>query len=238
MSDFFKGAFCVFRGIACFYKDRSLWKYALKAWGIILIVYIAVLRLIFYLAGVLANYWNARLADYPVFLQKLLSGSLTFAALLFSVLLILTTVSTFFEATGAFFFDALTEDFEKKNYHTVFKKIPFKTQLSFVFQAAAYGFNTFILLLLLLIGGLFLPLAGQVLLVILMGVRMGYSLVFSPGFLRGQSTEETIAFFRSKRLALAGFGICVYLLFLLPFSLPFLLPGAVLGGSILYNRDF
>ena len=72
MSDFFKGAFCVFRGIACFYKDRSLWKYALKAWGIILIVYIAVLRLIFYLAGVLANYWNARLADYPVFLQKLL----------------------------------------------------------------------------------------------------------------------------------------------------------------------
>ena len=238
MSDFFKGAFCVFRGIACFYKDRSLWKYALKAWGIMLIVYIAVLRLIFYLAGVLADYWNARLADYPVFLQKILSGSLTLAAFLFSALLILTTVSTFFEASGAFFFDALTEDFEKKRYNTVFEKIPFKNQISFVFQAAVYSFNTFLLLLLLLLGSIFLPLAGQVLLVILMGIRMGYSLVFPPGFLRGRSTDETISFFRSKRLALAGFGICVYLLFLLPFSLPFLLPGAILGGSILYNRDF
>ena len=238
MSDFFKGALCVFKGIERFYGDRSLWKYALKTWGVIIGVYIFALWLIFHFAGVFADHLNARLADYPAFFQKLLSGSLTLAAVLFSALLILTTISTIFEISGGFFFDGMIEEFEKKSYNTCFEKIPFKRQLAFIFQAAVYSFNTFLLLLLLLVVGIFLLLAGQVLLVIILGIRTGYALLFAPGFLRGKNIRETNDFFRSHRLVPAGFCICVYLLFLLPLALPLFLPGIVLGACMVYNKDF
>ena len=41
----------------------------------------------------------------------------------------------------------------------------------------------------------------------------------------------------ARKFAVAGFGITAYLLMLIPFAALFLLPGLVIGGSELFNRE-
>ena len=64
---------------------------------------------------------------------------------------------------------------------------------------------------------------------------MAYSLLFTPGFLRGQGIEETKEILSRRKMELLGFGVAVYLLQLIPLMLPLTLPGMILGAVMLYN---
>ena len=235
MKNFFHGAFCAFEGINCFYKDRALWKFTTAPWLMLLAVYTGMIWLLIHLSNILSNYLTSRMADYPEFLKSLLEGSLTVIAVVLASVIILTTLGTLFEIFGGIFFDKLLEEFEKKYYRTELSDIPLSRQFEFTLQAVHFGLNTTILFLLFFILSFFLPLAGQILLFIIMGIRMAYSLLFAPGFIRGQSVRETRCFFRNRGTEVLGFGIAVYLIQLLPLLLPLTLPGIIIGASILYN---
>ena len=99
----------------------------------------------------------------------------------------------------------------------------------------ALQFKTALLFLILLLLSFFLPFAGQLLLVLFVGIRMAYSLLFAPGFLRGQGIEETKEILSRRKMELLGFGVAVYLLQLIPLMLPLTLPGMILGAVMLYN---
>ena len=235
MKDFLHGVCCAFDGIICFYRDKTLWKYTLGPWMILLAVYSGMIFFIIRLSHVLSHYLTSRLANYPEFLRTLLDGGITVIAVILASVVVLTTLSTLFEIFGALFFDKLLEAFEKKYYQAEYPGLPLSTQLKFTLQGAYFGIKSTFLFLFLFILSFFLPLAGQLMLVIIMGMRMAYSLLFAPGFLRGKSVRETQAFFSRRRGEVAGFGIAVYLIQLLPLLLPLTLPGVILGASILYN---
>ena len=235
MKDFFRGACCAIDGIKYFYNDRSLWKHTIGPWLTLLAAYTGITWVIFRLAGTLASCLTARMDNCPAFLKTLLEGSLTLAATLLAAVIVLTTLSTLFEIFGGVFFDRLIEEFEKKYYRTVFPRVSFSRQLLFTLQAAWYGVKTTFLFLLLLLLSFFLPLAGQLLLVLFVGIRMAYSLLFAPGFLRGKNIPETKKFLSRRKMELLGFGVAVYLLQLIPLMLPLTLPGMILGAVMLYN---
>lgn len=235
MKSFFHGAGLALKGVVFFYRERSLWKHAIGPWSLLAGVYGLIIWLILHLTNKLAAFLNTQLADSPEFLRLLLSGSLTFIALLISSVLVLTTLSTFFEIFGSLFFDRMLEDVNERYYNIPPEKVPLKKQLLLICQGAGYGVKTTLLFLFLVIISLFLPFAGQLLLITLIGIRMGYSFIFAPGFLKGETITETTSNFRSRRLEVAGFGICAYLLQLLPFSMPITLPGIMIGALMLYN---
>ena len=235
MKDFFRGACCAIDGIKYFYNDRSLWKHTIGPWLTLLAAYTGITWVIFHFSGTLASCLTARMDNCPAYLKMLLEGSLTLVATLLAAVIVLTTLSTLFEIFGGLFFDKLIEEFEKKYYSTNFPCVSFSRQLLFTLQAAWYGVKTTFLFLLLLLLSFFLPLAGQLLLVLFVGIRMAYSLLFAPGFLRGQNIPETKKFLSRRKMELLGFGVAVYLLQLIPLMLPLTLPGMILGAVMLYN---
>ena len=235
MKDFFYGFALPFKGISFFYKERSLWKHTIGPWCILTAVYGVIIWLILHLTGKLSAYLSSCLTSCPAFLKALLSGTLTLAALIISSALVLTTLSTLFEIFGGLFFDRMLEDTDERYFHTIHPPLPFKQQLRFTCQGAWFGVKTTVLFIILAVAALFLPLVGQLCLIAIIGFRMGYSFLFAPGFLNGRTLEETTDRFRKQRAAVAGFGICAYLIQLIPFSMPFTLPGIVLGALMLYN---
>ena len=235
MKRFLSGVYLVFKGIIFFYREKSLWKHTIGPWCFLAALYGALTWLIFFLSGKIALFLNSRLAEYPEFLRNLLSGSLIIAALIISTIVVLTTLSTFFEIFGSLFFDRMLEDADARYYHIIHEKLPLKKQLSFTCQGAWYGIKTTLLFIILTVLAFFLPVAGQILLIVLIGKRMGNSFLFAPGFLRGKSVDEISAAIKKHRPETAGFGICAYLIQMIPFSMPFTLPGIILGAQMLYN---
>lgn len=235
MGKFLRGVSFAFKGISCFYSDKTLWKYVAAPWGLLLLFYGGC----FYLTILLSNYLAAHLApqteQLPAFLKTLLEGGITLFLLLLTGVAAITFLSTFFEIFGALFFDKLIERFEEKYYGTSFPSLPLKTQIRFTLEGAWYGIKTTLIFAVLLVAGIFLPLLLPVLLALVMGYRMANALLFAPGFLRGKGIRETQRLFRQRFSEVAGFGIAVYCLQLLPLLFPLLLPGMILGASMLYN---
>ena len=238
MKNFFKGIAFALAGIKCFYSDRTLWKYILPVWIIVSLLYIGLLRGTIILSGKLSAFIVSHAENWPGFLKTLLEAGLTVAAVATAALIVLTTFSTFFEAFGGVFFDKLTEKFEQKYFSSDFPPIPLSRQTAFTLQSLLFCSRTFIMLLVLSLLSLFLPAAGNVLLFVLMGRRMAKSLIFVPGFLRGKSLQESDEMLSGRQAELLGFGIAVYGLQLLPFSLPFTLPGLILGAAMFYSGRF
>ena len=238
MKNFFRGIAFALTGIKIFYSDRKLWKYILPVWGIICLLYIGVIKGTVMLSGKLSELLMPHIQNWPGFLKNLLETGLTAVAVATAVLLAVTTFCTFFEAFGGVFFDKLTENFEKKYFSSEFPAVPFSRQAFFTLQSILFGLKTVVMLLTLSVLSLFLPAVGTVLLFLLMGRRMAKSLIFVPGFLRGKTLDESERGFTGRQAELLGFGAAVYGLQLLPFSLPFTLPGLILGAAMFYNGRF
>jgi hypothetical protein len=64
-----------------------------------------------------------------------------------------------------------------------------------------------------------------------MGYRLGVTFCITQGLLHNQPVREQLALYKKKRAAVLGFGVMIYLLFLLQLAPIFLLPGVILGGS-------
>ena len=235
MSGFFKGISFVLKGISCFYNDKSLWKYVAFVWGLLLLFYGACFFLTLQLSHALSERLSTQMEQLPAFLKMFLQGSMTVFLLLITGVAAVTLLSTFFEIFGALFFDRLIERFEEKYYQTQFPSVPLKKQLRFTFEGAWYGIKTTLIFAILLIAGIFLPLILPVLLALVIGCRMANALLFAPGFLRGNGVRETQKLLKGRFSEVAGFGTMVYCLQLLPLLFPLLLPGMILGASMLYN---
>jgi CysZ protein len=232
---FFYGAGLVFEGISFFYRERKLWKYVAGPVFILIVTYALSIWGILLLSQKLARYSEAHVAGWPEFLRNLISGSLFVTALILCAIVIVTTVSALFEIFGGLFFDRMVEEINRKYYNIDSVAVPLKKQLLFTCQGCWYGVKTALIFAILFITGIFLPFWGQLLLIVFTGIRLGYSFLFVPGFIRGEGIAETSALFKNKKLEVAGFGICAYLCQLLPFAVLFTLPGMVAGALMLYN---
>lgn len=222
-------------GIKYFYSDRQLWKFIIPVWGIMLLFYILLLWGTFEVSQMTAEYAVSHIGKWPDFLRVFLKFSIAATIIIASLVLVITTFCTFFEAAGGMFFDKLAAAFEQKYYLNEFAEIPFHRQLFFTMQSVWFGIKSVIWLMFLIIVGFFLPIIGPLLLMIIMGRRMALSLIYPVGFLRGMNIRKCNEVLYGRNTELLGFGIAVYLFQLLPFSLLLTLPGLILGAVIFYH---
>ena len=70
-----------------------------------------------------------------------------------------------------------------------------------------------------------------------MGYCVGIAYMLTPANTRGLALADMRARVSGRRSVVLGFGLTAYLLLLIPFATLFLLPGIVLGGADLVNRE-
>ena len=238
MSRIAEGAAAAFRGIAEFYGERNLWKYAIFPLAVTAAVYLLLgwgaHRAGGRLADVLAGFCDG-LPEFLRWLESVVRFTVRLAAALLFAALIAVTISTLYELFGWLFFDRMIEEFERARFGRVLPKKSAAFTMRFLRDSCLYGLGTLVWIVLTAILGLFFPVLGQAAAVAIIGWRLGVVYLAAAGYNDNRTLGEVRSLAARHRTAVAGFGITVYLLTLIPFAPIFLLPGLVLGGVLLYR---
>lgn len=234
LTHFLKGIECFFTGVTRFYGDKSLLKYAASPFLLMLGAYFIYLTSAVLLSSFIAAKLEACLSNLPSYLSwaaKILSGGAAISVFILAVILAVLAVSSLYEIFAGPFFDSLIVRYEKKYHNLEHPKISFPRMLRLQTGSVIYSINTLLLSLILCIPAILLPFAGTLLMTLIMGHRLGVTFCIPQGLLHNQPVREQLAQYRGKRAVVLGFGVMIYLHFLLPLAPLFLLPGVILGGS-------
>lgn len=234
-----EGAGYLHAGIRAFYRDPGLWGYALIPMGILFAFYALMMLLLFWFAAP----WAAGLLPDPAQWSAWSRWLLYAARVLIYVSVFGMAVLTgafflcsLYEAFGAFFFDSLVQKFERERYGVEAAPVPFRENLCYLLQSAGFSFVTMIWSFLLFWPGIFIPVAGILPAVLVVGYRFGLTYVFSSAFADRVDVREVRRLAARNRALMLGFGAAGYLWLLIPFSAVFLLPGFALGGAMIYRE--
>lgn len=237
---FVKGIRCFFVGISRFYSDTGLIKYAAIPFvlmsGFLFLLCVLSVGLASRL-GNAAEEWISSLPRWINWAAQVVSAAAVGGAAILSLVGAVLIMLVFYETFAGPFFDSLICHYEKKYYGVDFEKLPLKRTVRFLVESLCYSINTLLISSLLFLIALIVPVAGPCLLGIVAGYRLGVTYMLPAGFLKNRTVQEQLALLAGKKSMVSGFGITVYLLFLLPpFISIFLLPGIILGGTELLHQ--
>ena len=229
---FADGVCCFFIGLRRFYSDRSLMKYGIVPFllmsGCMFGLFALAVGMVFRLMKIMEN-WMSFLPDWVnLMFQTVTAVGVAAAAFVAAVLMILV----FYETFAGPFFDSLIRCYEKKYHGIDLKEVSFKRSFLFFLESCRYSINTLLISFILFAVSFLIPLLGPCLVGGIAGYRLGVTYILPTGFLKNKTVREQQKLFARKKSLVSGFGITVYLLFLLPpFVSIFLLPGMILGGT-------
>ena len=182
---------------------------------------------------------EAMLEHFPPWLMWLGDG-ITWALYVSGGLLMLLiaafTLGTLYELFGGIFFDLLVEHFEKKEYHHSPRPFRFGFALLAFYDTLLWAIRSLGCFLLCLLLCLLLPFGGQLILILAMGYHYGFSALLSANFYQGERRRELQQKAKGKHVLILGFGVLAYVLLMIPLASIFLLPGMILGGTMLYHE--
>jgi uncharacterized protein involved in cysteine biosynthesis len=234
-----------FKGMQYFLNHRELWKYSVIPVLLLIGIYALLLTAGFYLAGNLADMvqeWCR--TTFPSWLQWLTNiGSflIYLSTLLLGILLIGITAGAAYETVGGPFLDVMLEKFETDHLQLLPVKKSFSFTVSFALSIGIYGIKNMLLTLLMVLLTLFFPYITLLLGLYVLGYRFGIAYLAIAGFSRGMTFKETKIWAKNHPSIIRGYGMMIYvLLCFIPILAPVILPGIILGGSLLlhdYNTE-
>ncbi len=240
MKDFLKGASYIIRGCRDFYSDKKAWKYAALPAGVLAAVYILIGMAVVMLCRGAVLYVQNRFDSLPGYLAWLgaPAGVLIWLSCIAGTLLLLAaTVCTLYEISGGIFFDPLIEYYVKKHYNIPPPPFSLRRILRTARDVTLSAVRNMCILCLLLLLSLFMPGIGQVLVCIVMGHYLAISCLITPAAAQDTELPRLKMLIDKHRMLTCGFGICAYLLLLIPFAVIFILPGLVLGSTALFHEE-
>lgn len=232
---FIRGIRCFFTGLCRFYSDISLMKYAVVPFILMSGCMLLLLTLVVGWASRLGGKIEAWISSLPAWISwaaEAVSAATVGGAAILSLVAAVLVILVFYETFAGPFFDSLIRHYEKKYYGIELEDVPFKKSLCFLWESLCYSINTLLISLFFLPVAFFVPFAGPCLLLVVIGYRLGVTYMLPSGFLKNRGVREQVALLAGKKSCVYGFGMTVYVLFLLPpFVSIFLLPGIILGGT-------
>lgn len=236
--EFIRGAGFAVEGIKIFYQTPQLWKYAALPVLLILLAYCALAAAGYFLVQYLSAFFAEKCADLPGFLQWLATAASGLAAVgviwVFSVLAVVS-LGSLYELFGGLFFDALIRRFSSKHCPERLRDNDWKFNCKALADSIIYSANTLLVIAGCLILNLLLPVIGPVIGAFIIGYRFGTAYLGMCGFHYHKTMRQTRALARMNFMLALGYGLVVYILFLLPMAVVLTLPGLLLGGVKLYN---
>ena len=226
LDDLTYGAECALRGMKIFFTSPRLWPYALPPLLVVLALYAGILAALIFWAAPGLREWAAGISfpGWLSWLQVALDWCLS--AFFWGVipLILLYFIGTFYEMFGNMLFDILVDAFEKKAYpeHPGAEQ-PYVRVLQLT---AGYIFLTIVSYLIYFL--LFwVPVVGF----LFRGAICGRSYLHDSAIRQGFHVSVLKKQVAKNRMNVLGFGIIARF----AEAIPFLIPGLVIGGSILYH---
>lgn len=225
--DFMYGANCVLRGIRVFYSRPRLWPYALPPLLLVLLVYAGILAICFFLVVPWLRDWLAGV-DIPGWLswvKAVLNWSVSAFFWVGIPVLLLFLLGPLYEMFGNMLFDILVDAFEKEAYpehpgigHTHGRVVRLVT--GYILLTVASYLLYFVLFC-------WIPVVKYV----VRGAICGRSYLHDSAIRQDLPVSVLRRQVSKNRWAVFGFGIIACFAEMVPF----LIPGLVIGGSILYH---
>ena len=226
LDDLTCGAECALRGMKIFFTRPRLWPYALPPLLIVLLLYAGILSAIIFWAAPGVREWLAGISfpGWLSWLQTVLDWCMSFFFWIVIPLVLFYFLGTFYEMFGNMLFDILVDAFEKEAY----PEHPGADQpYSRVLRLTA-GFVRLTILSYLVYFLLFwIPVVGF----LFRGAICGRSYLHDSAIRQGFHVSVLRKQVARNRMSVLGFGIIARF----AESIPFLIPGLVIGGSILYH---
>ena len=226
LDDLTYGAECALRGIKLFFTRPRLWPYALPPLLVVLLLYAGILAALIFWAAPELREWAAGLSfpDWLSWLRTVLDWFLSLFFWIVVPFVLFYFIGTFYEMFGNMLFDILVDAFEKKEYpeHPGADQ-PYGRVLQFT---AGYVFLTIVSYLVYFL--LFwIPVVGF----LFRGAICGRSYLHDSAVRQGFHVSVLRTQVAKNRMSVLGFGVIARF----AEAIPFLIPGLVIGGSILYH---
>ncbi|WET05122.1 EI24 domain-containing protein [Lentisphaerota bacterium ZTH] len=243
LSDFFAGIKTFFSGIKLFYGNWRYWHYAIIPMLIILLLYgLGIWAYFEYLNPWLLSLLpdpsaHAAWLKYFIYPLRWLTATAAFLAGFSILLLGVTTIYTIFSSP---FFDTMVAKIEKNEFSFKYyeprgwKFIVF--MFHSIYDSAVLNLITIFWTIVLFPLSFFVPVAGPVLYAAVVGYFFALSFLVYSAEHRCIRRRQYKLFLRGNRVKVLGFGLAAYILSLIPFAMILLLPAAVTGATVLFNR--
>lgn len=238
MSDFRQGVIWAFRGIGEFFRHPRLWRFVVVP----LVLVAAIYGWLFYTALAV---WLPPLqsavreffaGSWFEFLYRWTGWLITAGFYLSLVLVTAFTAGNLYELLGGFCFSRMVRDYETKILHCEIEKLSPVRDLANVLACGAFSTVTLILYFALFIAGFFLPLAAPLASIPFIGYRYAVIYTSEAVFNDGHKLSEVPVLYQGRNGLLYGFGSATFLMFLVPVLPIFLIPGLVIGGTLMYHH--
>ena len=226
LDDLLRGADCAFRGIRLFFTRPRLWPYALLPLLLLLLLYAGIISAIVFWAAPVLREWLAGFSfpDWLRWLQVVLSWFMSVFFWIGIPFALLYFAGTFYEMFGNLLFDILVDAFEKEAYpeHSG-ADLSYGTTLRLTAGYILLTIVSYLLYFLLF----WVPVVGF----LFRGAICGRSYLHDSAIRQGFHVSVLKSQVEKNRMSVLGFGIVARF----AEAIPFLIPGLVIGGSILYH---
>ena len=226
LDDLIFGAECAVRGIKVFFSRPRLWPYALPPLVVVLLLYAGILAALIFWGAPGLREWAAGLSfpGWLAWLQTALDWCLKFFFWIVIPLVLFYFLGTFYEMFGNMMFDILVDAFEKEAY----PEHPGADQsygrvLSLTAGYILLTIGSYLVFFLLC----WIPVVGF----LFRGAICGRSYLHDSAIRQGFHVSVLRKQVAKNRMSVLGFGIVARF----AEAVPFLIPGLVIGGSILYH---
>jgi CysZ protein len=163
------------------------------------------------------------------------------SVVLFGIIITLLTLTALYSTLAAPFLDIMVLKIEKDCFGFVPPQMTAKENVKYllvsIFNALRLNLQTLFWAVLLFPVSLLVPYIGTLIYSLVVGYFFGLSLMMYCAEHRAMSRVDVKNFLSGKRFKILGFGTIAYFLMLIPFSAIFLLPGATVGGAVLFNKE-
>lgn len=238
VKELFQGAALTFEGIRLFYLNRPLWKYAVAPLLPVLAVYLLLGYAAVRTVSAFSAYMTGVCADLPKFLQFLAvaaSGASCLIVALIFLLIVIACTSTLYELFGGLFFDALLDRFAGDLCPEKLRKNSWQFNLKAVIDSIFYSLGTLLLIIGCFILSMLLPVIGHIIGILVISYRFGITYLAMTGFHCGRTLRQTRQLAGGRCMLVMGYGAVIYLIYLFPLAVLFMLPGIILGGVLVYQ---
>ena len=238
MNDFGQGALWVFRGIGEFFRHPRLWRFVALPLLLVLAIYWWLFHeaLAVWLPYLLDGTRNFFAGSWFEFLCRAAEFLITASVYLFLVVLTAFLAGNLFELFGGLCFSRMVRDYETKILHCKIEKITLARELSNLMACGVFSSITLILYFAFFIASFFLPVIAPLAMILLIGYRYAVIYTSEAVFNSGRRLGEVSTLYYGRSGLLFGFGSVAFLIFLVPLLPIFLIPGLVIGGTLLYHH--
>ena len=227
-----------FRGIGEFFRRPRLWRFVAVPLLLVLAIYAFLFHAVLsvwlpQLLGATREFFAGSRFE---FLYRSAEILIKIGIYLFLAVLTAFFAGNLFEILGGFCFSRMVRDYETKILRCEIVKIPPKRGLADLAACGVYSSVTLMLYIFFFIAGFFLPVIAPLAMIIFIGYRYAVIYTSEAVFNSGHRLNDVAVLYAGRRGLLYGFGAVAFLLFLVPLLPIFIIPGLVIGGTLMYHH--